>query len=159
MSSVKVTTLLGGAEQLSRALKLSKPKTKARVVATIHAHTSAIAAKARAAAPRVTGEMAGTIRDEYANDGLVGFVKVGYGKLPRRSKAQTIAGLASAKGRTKKVGRGAYAPVVERGDQRRNHQPHPFLDPAYQAEKPKAITDIDHALNSSVQEIANEAHP
>src|ERR1043165_7541411 len=116
MSSAKVTTLLEGAEQLTRAIKLSVPKTKARVVATIHAHTAAIVGKARAAAPRVTGERAGTIRDEYANDGLVGFIKVGYGKLPRRSKAETIKGIARAKGRVRKTGRGAYAPVVERGD-------------------------------------------
>jgi hypothetical protein len=157
--SANVTTLLAGSEQLIRALKLSVPKTKARVVAEIHKHTSAIAAKAKAGAPRVTGELAGTIRDEYSQDGLVGFVKVGFGKLPRRSRAATIAGIARAKGRVRKVGRGAYAPVVERGDPRRHHLPHPFLDPPYQADKPKAIADITPALNDSMNDIASEAHP
>jgi hypothetical protein len=157
--SAGVTMLLEGAEQLTRALKLAVPKTKARVVAQIHKHTAAIAAKAKAGAPRLTGELASTGRDEYSQDQLTGFVKFGYGKLPRRSKAATIAGLARAKGRVRKTGKGAYAPVVERGDPRRHHLPHPFLDPPYQAEKPAAIADISHALNDSMNDIASEAHP
>jgi hypothetical protein len=35
--------------------------------------------------------MAGTIRDEYSKDRLIGYVRVGFGKLLRRSKASTEA--------------------------------------------------------------------
>lgn len=158
-SGTKITTLLAGAEQLERALKLANPKTKAAVVAAIQKNAKEIAAKARAAAPKVTGEMVSTIRDEYSTDGLVGYVKVGFGKLPRRSKAGTIAGIARAKARKRTVGRGAYAPVVERGDPRRHHLPHPFLMPAYAQDKPTAIKDITNALNGMMNDIATEAHP
>jgi len=152
--SAKVTTLLAGAEQLQRALKLANPKTKARVVAAIKKNATAVAVQATARAPKQTGEMASTIRAEYVNDGLVAFVKVGIGTLPRRSKATTVKGAARAKGRRRTVGRGAYAPVVERGDPRRHHKAHPFLIPAFEADKATAITDITTALNASVAEIA-----
>lgn len=151
MSSVKIA--LAGAEELTRALKLANPRTRARVVAVIKHNTQIVAAKAEAAAPKKTGELASTIRAEFSKDGLVGFVKVGYGKLPRRSKAETVKGKARAKGRSRKTGKGAFAPVVERGDPRRHHFPHPFLVPGFTAQKPTAIRDINHALNESVKEI------
>jgi len=111
---------LVGAEQLQRALKLAIPVTAARVRSAVQKNTKTVAARAEAKAPKKTGELASTIRDEYSQDGLVGFVKAGYGKLPRRSKAGTMKGQQRAKGRTRKTGRGAYAPVVDRGDPRRN---------------------------------------
>ncbi len=154
MSGPKVVTFLAGAEQLARALRLSVPATKAAVVEVIQKHTKAVTAKARADAPRVTGELASTVRDEYSQDGLIGYVKVGFGKLPRRSKAQTIAGQQRAKIKERRTGRGAYAPVVERGDPRRHHLPHPFLLPPYEAEKPSAIADIDKALHHTMDDVA-----
>ncbi len=151
--SDNITMALANADRFIRELKLAVPATNARVVAVIGRHTESVASKAKSAAPHVTGELAGTIRAEYAANGLTGYVKVGLGKLPRRSKAATIAGIARAKGRVRKVGLGAYAPVVERGDPRRHHLPHPFLQPAFEADKPTAITDIDHALNDSMAAI------
>jgi hypothetical protein len=153
MSGVKVTTALAGAEQLIRALKLANPATKARVVAAIKKNTKAVTAGAIARAPKVTGEMASTIRDTYSEDGLTGFVRVGLGKLPRRSKATTAKGITRAKGRTRKIGRGAYAPVVERGDPRRHHKAHPFLMPSYEADKPTAMAEIKAALDNTVKDI------
>ncbi len=152
--SAKFSMLLAGAEQLTRALKLANPKTRARVAKAIHDSTNAIAQAAKARAPRKSGEMANTIRAEFAADGLVGFVKVGLGKLPRRSKAKTAKGLVRARGRTRKVGPGAYAPVVERGDPRRNRKPHPFLIPAFDQRKPQAVADIKNAMDNTVEEIA-----
>lgn len=157
MSGVKFKTILVGFDDLQRAMKLAEPKTHARVVAAIEKSTKEVAAKARAAAPKVTGELASTIRDEYGNGGLAGYVKVGLGQLPRRSKAETVGGIKRAKGRVRKVGRGAYAPVVERGDPRRHHQPHPFLMPAYAEQKPTIVNDISHALNDAVADIASGA--
>jgi len=153
--SVKVSSALAGAEQLIRAVKLADPRTRARVAAAIKQNAQAIAVNATARAPKKTGEMASTIRVEIPEsaNGLVAFVRVGQGKLPRRSKAATAKGIARAKGRKRKVGKGAYAPVVERGDPRRGHKPHPFLIPAYQQDVPKAKEDIKHALDSGVASI------
>lgn len=150
MNAPKLSTQLEGFDKLARELKLANVETRKNVVDAIAKNTKAIAATARALAPKRTGEMAGTIRDEYANDGLVGMVKVGIGKLPRRSKAKTPQGLKRAKGRRRKVGPGAYAPVVERGDKRRNRAPHPFLIPSLEQQKPTAINDIDGALNAGL---------
>ena len=151
--SAKVTMVLAGASELKRALQLAIPRTRASVVAAIAKNTKAVEAKTHAGAPKVTGELASTIRDEYAADGLVGMVKVGYGKLPRRSKAATQKGIKRAKGRKRKTGKGAYAPVVDRGDQRRHIKAARFLSRPFEQQKPTAIKDIDRALNQSVKEI------
>ncbi len=151
--SIKITAALAGAEQLIRAIKLANPETHARVAAAIRTNTKAVTLEAKGRAPIKTGELAGTIRDEYAADGLVGFVKVGLGKLPRRSRATTARGLARAGGRARKVGLGAYAPVVERGDPRRHHQPHPFLMPAFRDRRETAMADIKTALDKSLEGI------
>lgn len=143
MSGVTFKTTIEGVDKLSRELKLAVPATKARVVAAIRKNAQAIAAKARAKAPHRSGKMAGTIRDEYAGDGLIGMVKVGVGKLPRRG----------VRGRT--IGVGAQAPLIERGDPRRKRKPQPFLNPALAAQRPTAINDINTALNQSVEEIGN----
>ncbi len=142
---------LVGAEQLNRALKLAIPHVAANMRAAIQKNTKAIASAAKARAPKLSGELASTIRDEYSTDGFAGFVRVGKGKLPRRSRAVTVKGRARV--RTRKAGQGAYAPVVERGDPRRHHRPHPFLIPSFTARKPTAMADISHALNDGVSKI------
>lgn len=156
--SVKITSALAGAERLIRAIKLANPATKARVVAAIKKNTKAVAAGAIGRAPKVTGEMVSTIRDTYSDDGLAGFVRVGLGKLPRRSNATTPKGIARAKARKRKVGRGAYAPVVNFGDKHRNHRAAFFLVGApsapFDADKPTAIADIKAALDNTVTDIA-----
>ncbi len=151
--SVKFSMALGGAEQLNRALKLAIPHVAANMRAAIQKNTKAIASAAQARAPKLSGELASTIRDEYSPDGFAGFVKVGKGKLQRRSRAATAKGQKRAKGRQRKTGQGAYAPVVERGDPRRHHKPHPFLIPSFTARKPTAMADISHALNDGVSKI------
>jgi len=145
--------VLSGAEELKRALQLAVPRTRANVIAAVHKNTEAVAAKAKAAAPKLTGELASTIRPEYSKDDLVGFVKVGYGKLPRRSKAGTPKGMKRAQTRKRKTGKGAYAPVVDRGDPRRHIKAKQFLTRPFEQQKPTAIKDIDHALNDSVKAI------
>lgn len=140
--------LKGGAE-LIRQLKLASPDAQARVKAAIQRDTKAVAAAARSAAPKVTGEMAATIRDEYSPTGMTGYVKVGIGKLRRRSKSTGK----RHRRRTVTTGPGAYAPVVERGDQRRHHLPHPFLIPAYVQRKPQIMQDITAAIDNTTKEI------
>lgn len=157
MAGIKLTTVVEGVDSLSRALKLANPAIKARVVAAIHKNTEAVKARALSAAPVKTGEMASTIRSAYLQpDQLTGFVRVGLGRLPRRSRATTAKGqrrFGKLKRRGRPIGRGAYAPVVERGDPRRHHAKHPFLIPSFQAQRPTAVRDITKALNDTVVEI------
>jgi hypothetical protein len=140
---------LRGAPELIRQLKLASPATQARVAATIKRDTEAVANAARAAAPKLTGEMAGTIRAEFSTNGLIGYVKVGIGKLRRRS---TSTGKRHRR-RTVQTGPGAYAPVVEHGDPRRHHKPEPFLEPSFQAKKPQIMQDITAAIDNVTKDI------
>jgi hypothetical protein len=147
--SIKINAVLAGAAELSRAIKLANPATKAKVIATIRQHTQEVRDEARAAAPVVTGELVSTIRDEYSADGMTGYVKAGFGKLPRRAGP-----IAIHRRKSKKIGRGAYAPVVNYGDPRRHRQANPFLTRPYQADEPKVLSDLNADLISVVGDIA-----
>lgn len=149
MNGIKILTLLEGVPELIRRIELTDAATRVGTVAAIQRGTKRIAADARQRAPKVTGEMASTIRDEYSKDGLTGYVKAGFGKLPRRSRAAAaarqnrLASRRSAKGT--KAGKGSYAPVVERGDPKRHHKPHPFVMPAFVAAQPGIKEDLARA--------------
>lgn len=149
MNAIKIA--LEGAPALSRALKLADPATKTLVAATIKQHTQRLRDEARADAPKVSGDMASTIRDEYSADGLTGYVKVGIGKLKRRGQAAKI----RRQGGRVRTGKGAYAPVVNYGDPRRHRQAEPFLTRPYQADRPQIIADLDHDLSRVVKDIAS----
>lgn len=174
MSGVKFSTQIEGIDRLSRAFKLAQPAIKARVVTAIRKNADAVLARSETKVHRRSGELSATGRAEFANDGLVGMVKYGYGVLARRSKATTGRGakrllkikqkrddrrlqLALARNSRQAYSvadLGVYAPVVERGDKRRHHQPHPFLIPAWTEQKPTAVQDINQALNKTVEDIA-----
>jgi hypothetical protein len=155
--SAKFSMALGGAEKLIRELKLSVPRTRANVQAAIRKNTNEALQKAVAAAPKASGEMAGTGRAEYSENGLIGYVKFGYGKLLRRSRSgranrrKRLANLRRRAG--SKSGLGSYAPVIDRGDPRRHIKASRFLSNTFAQQKPTAIKDIDHALNQSMREI------
>ncbi len=153
----KFTILLTGLEKLRTAVQLGDAATHARMERAIREGTRQVCADAVARAHRVSGEMASTIRDEYAKDGLTGYAKVGYGKLLRRSKSGTLAGKARLKATRRlhgsKSGLGAYAPVVERGDPRRHHLPHPFMIPAFEAARSSIVAGCDQALRGGVGEL------
>lgn len=155
MSGVKVTTLISGVDKLARELKLANPHIRARVQRAIKKNAEAVAAAARARAPKKTGELVSTIRAEYRNDGLAAFIKVGLGKLPRRSHATTMKGRLKLAMKKRKTGAGAYAPVIEHGDPRRNRAAKPFLIPPFRANHPTAVRDIDQALRATVEEIGD----
>lgn len=144
-----IKMVLEGVDQFKRAIQLTDAGTRQRTIAAIFRGTKAVAAKAKARAPRKSGEMAETIRDEYSKEGLVGFVKVGYGKLLRRSRASTAEKRkklkTSRQKRGAKTGEGAYSPVIERGDRRRNRAPHPFLIPSFNEERPEIIKELEAA--------------
>jgi HK97 gp10 family phage protein len=152
--STKITTLLDGVPRLMRQLQLADAATRERTIAAIERGTKRVAAGARSRAPKLTGELAGTIRDEYSKDRLIGYVRVGFGKLLRRSKASTEARRQrlAKKRRTKgaRTGKGTYAPVIERGDPRRHRKAHPFLMPAFNGEKPTIVSEIGQATKDGV---------
>jgi hypothetical protein len=147
--SAKFTTVLDGVPRLLRQIQLTDAGTRARTIAAIQRGTKRVAAAARTRAPKVSGEMASTIRDEYSKDGMIGYVKVGFGKLLRRSQASSAARRDRLTKRRKakgaKSGKGSYAPVVEHGDKRRHKKAHPFVIPAFQAERSSIETELKQA--------------
>lgn len=155
MPTTKITTILEGVPRFVRQLQLADVATRERTIAAVKRGTQRVAAAARSRAPVKSGEMASTIRDEYSKDGLVGFVKVGFGKLPRRSRASTIAKqqklAKKRRARGTRAGKGSYAPVVERGDPRRHHRPHPFVMPAFNAEKSGIVDEIAKATHEGAK--------
>lgn len=155
MASAKISTVLEGVPRLVRALQMTDEGTRQRTRAVLERGAHAIARQARQRAPKVTGELAQSIFVESAKDGLTWFVKAGHGKLLRRSRATSFPGSArferararqlanrekfraakSSKQALANLQLGVYAPVVERGDKRRNKPARPFLYPALAHER------------------------
>ena len=147
--AVKINAVLAGASELSRAIRLAKPETQAKVKATIKAHTERVAQDAKSAAPRVTGELVSTIRGEFSADGMTGYVKAGFGKLPRKSRSTGV----RHRKRSKQIGRGAYAPVINYGWPKHHIAANPFLTRPYQQDTPQVIADLNADINGVVDEI------
>lgn len=169
MSGIDIKAALAGVPQLVRAIQLTDAGVRTRTIAAVKRGTEAVVAGAEMRVPKVTGELAFTIRAEYGKDGMIGYAKAGYGTLPRRSQASTVnkadrlarrrglsaqqrqalvnAAKSSRQALSRVGGLGVYAPVVERGDPRRHHEPHPFLIPALMAERAGIMADIAHAAD------------
>jgi hypothetical protein len=145
---------LKGAAELVRQLKLADPGTHAAVARVIQQGTEAVAGAARSSAPKVTGEMASTIRAEYSADHLTGFVRVGFGKMPRRSSVRQRLRAANGYRRRRALGPGGYAPVIEHGDPRRHHIAEPFLSPSLQSKQPQIRSGLDRAMDGVCEDIA-----
>lgn len=165
---MNIKAALEGADQFQRAIRLADAGVRARTKDAIKRGTKAVAARAISKAPKRSGELASTIRDEYSKDEMVGFVKVGYGKLLRRSRAANKD--ARERHQTKRVLKrykralattssqalsvtdlGVYAPVVERGDKRRHKPAQPFVIPALREERPTIITELTEATKSGLR--------
>jgi hypothetical protein len=154
-------------DQFVRAVKLTDQHTRKNVSAAVRRGTKAVAQGAISRVPVRSSELQGTIRDEYSKDGMVGFVKAGYGKLLRRSRSVSEERRANLKARRRaekqkkakgsknamnQLDLGVYAPVVERGDRRRNKPAKPFLHPSLRAERPRIQSDMKHALNTAARQ-------
>lgn len=167
--STNAKIVLANVEKFAREIKLMNEHTRTNVKGAIQRGTRAVAAGAVSRAPKRSGELASTIRDEYSASGLVGYVKAGYGKLQRRSRATTAKGAANAKDRREKMkarfaaagtskaalaaaNLGVYAPVVERGDKRRHKPARPFLVPSLKAATPTINAEVTTALNAATRE-------
>ncbi len=160
--SLNVKFILDSAAKFAREMELLDAETKTRTKQAIERGTRAVVAKAKARAPKRSGELAYSVRAEFSKNGMVGYAKAGFGKLLRRSRAATQKGQerAQRRGEQNKLNYalannsrqalsssdiGVYAPVVERGDPRRHHRPHPFMIPSLAEEKPTIIQDLADA--------------
>ncbi|HEX6050027.1 MAG TPA: hypothetical protein VFZ21_12190 [Gemmatimonadaceae bacterium] len=102
------------------------------------------------------GELRGTIRAEFSGEGFTGFVKAGYGKLRRRSRATTSRGRARARRRSPAAQRlGNYAMVEEYGAHDR--AAHPYMRPAREAAVPRHRARLEKAINGAVQAAGGDA--
>lgn len=157
---MRIKASIANVEAFVREQKLRDVNTRKQVSVAIRRGTDDVRNGAERRAPERTGELRSTIRAEFSKDGLTGFVKAGYGKLQRRSRAVTAGGKARAKSqrRTAKNSRdaqrqltlGVYAPVVERGDPRRNKPARAFMNPSLRAERPKIQQSIARAMDKGM---------
>lgn len=158
---MRIRATIKNLEAFLREQKLRDAGTRKNVTVAIKRGTDAVRGGAERRAPERTGELRSSIRAEFSKDGLTGFVKAGYGKLQRRSRAVTAGGKARAKSQRKQAKSsrdaqrqltlGVYAPVVERGDPKRNKPARPFMNPSLRAERPKIQSDIAKAMESGLR--------
>jgi hypothetical protein len=172
MSAPKFEVLVEGVDSLARALKLADPECHARVAAAIKTSEVAVLAGAEGAVPRRSGELASTGRTEERNEGLIGLVEFGFGTLERRGRVRTarratrrsagqrkldLALASTSRQALSSVDPGVYAPVVDRGDPKRNIVATHYLTGPFEAQRPAAIAAINAALNGTVASIAEAA--
>lgn len=175
MAGVKFSTQIDGVDRLVRQMRLAQPAVQARIKKTIERRSVQVLAASEAKVPKRTGELASTGRVEYANGGLVGMIKYGYGTLVRRSKALTEKGKARfAKARQKRNERklhlalantskqalsvadlGVYAPIPDRGDSRRHIRAQHYLSEPFEQAKPAIIADFNRDLTQTVNEMGD----
>lgn len=159
--------IIAQTDKLVRGIKLMDPTTRKHVSKAVVRGTVKVARGAITRVKVKSGELQSSIRDEYSKDGMMGFVKAGYGKLERRSKsvkasrvsrlkarrrAERLKKAKSSKSALSATSLGVYAPVIERGDPKRNRAPQPFLYPSLKAEVPGISRDIARALDDGMDQ-------
>lgn len=176
MSRVEMAAWLSGVPELERKVRLLDKNVQARMKRTVKAGTDAVTAGAFQRAPKVSGELAYSIRSEFTKDGLTGYTKAGFGKLLRRTRAtkstvryQRAKERATARAEHLRLQSrlannsrqalsvadlGVYAPVVERGDRKRNKPKRAFLYPSFDAEKDGIQSQMLRDLQRSADEVA-----
>jgi hypothetical protein len=145
---VKVTTSVTGIREVSIALRVLQPETQTRLRIVVADSARHVVAGAKQRVHVLSHELQNTIREDKSADGLVAFVKAGYGSLKRRSRAKVGS---KRRKRAKQLGPiepGIYAMVEEFGST--THPAHPYLFPAIEAERPSHIARADAALRGAV---------
>lgn len=162
MTDIKLSMRVRGVKEFARKVDLTNKATFKYAKEVVHDGTRQIEGLAKGNVPKRTGELEGTIRSEFGRDGMVGWVRAGYGRLVRRGATtklkQRAAKRAAKRSRAmrkllglKRVGitfskrallsaagsdAGVYAPVVEHGDRRRNKPARHFLRNAFETAAP-----------------------
>lgn len=167
------TKIVSGLSQVRTAFRLLDTGLQARlrgaVAETTHAVRAGAVSRVPVSGPNARkaknrpgpGELRDTIREEFGSDGFAGYVKAGYGKLKRASRAKPpkTAGQArrqaklQAKARSRSLasrGIGQYAMVVEFGSPKEGKAPQPYMRPARQAEIGNHRARIEQAINGAV---------
>lgn len=154
---MKLTSRIDGADLVNRALALLEPAVHDRVAGIVQEDADLAVAGAKARVHNVSGELAATIRKTSSKDGLVAWVQAGEGTLRRRSRSTGVKGdKRRAKAKANEAP-GVYAMVVEFGDAKRNHAPHPYMIPAVESIRPQHQAKLEEALHDAVDAVGAEA--
>jgi hypothetical protein len=171
--SAKITGVVSGISEVRTAFRMLDTGLQARLRGAVAESTHAIegGAKARVAVSGPNsrkakgrpgpGELRDSIRSEFSESGFVGYVKAGYGKLRRSSKAKapTSAGQARRQGKLRAKakrragstkGLGMHAMVIEYGAPREGKEAQPYIRPARQAEIEPHAARCQQAINGAV---------
>lgn len=143
-----ILVTLDGVRQVQRSLQLLDSGTRARCIKAVDASADEAVQEAEARVPRLTEELARTIRKKTLPDGLTAFLQVGFGTLKRRSRSK----LGRKSRRKPKLGPiepGIYAMVVEFGDAARNKPAEPYMVPAIEVTRPHHQARIAAALQGA----------
>lgn len=145
---MKITTSVTGIREVANAIHILDPEVQKRLRVVVDQSARETVAGAKSRVPVRSHELQNTIRYDKSSDGLVAFVKAGYGTLKRRSRAKTSS---KRRRRAQKLGPiepGIYAMVEEFGSQ--THEAHPYLFPSLEQVRPGHVARADHALHDAV---------
>lgn len=154
---LKLTAQIDGVELANRALALLEPAVHDRVSKVVQEDADLAVQSAKARVHNVSGELASTIRKTSSEDGLIAWVQAGEGTLRRRSRNTGVKG---DKRRAKTAANdapGVYAMVVEFGDAKRNHAPHPYMIPAVESIRAQHQAKLEAALQDAVRDATGDA--
>lgn len=152
----KIVMTIEGDHAVTNLFRSMTPEIVVELRSAVHETTRAVEQGAKMRAPVSAGgresrkakrrpgpgELRDTIRAEFSDDLLTGYVRAGYGKLRRRLKGKakskrTKAARARRAAAGAQTDLGVYAMAVEYGSPRRGIPAQPFLRPALEAEKPR----------------------
>lgn len=142
-----------GFDKAALKVALLEPKIRERVAAAIVETTREALRIAQQLVPRLTGELASTLRADFSRTGMTGQVKAGFGYLPRKVKGESarVRRIRGAKALGLQLP-GAYAAIVEFGS--RGKPAHHFLVPAAEAVRGQHTQRIEAALTAAVKDVA-----
>lgn len=152
---MKLTATIDGAELAQRALSLLIPAVHDRVAAVVQDDAALAVEGAKARVHNVSGELAATIRKTSSTDGLVAWVQAGEGTLRRSARSARAKGAPRRAKTAANEAPGVYAMVVEFGDAKRNHAPHPFMIPAVESIRAQHQEKLEAALVGAVDDASN----
>jgi hypothetical protein len=140
-----ISVAVSGIPQIRRSLALLNTGTRTRCIKAVDESLAEAKADALAHVPRLSGELAATIRTTRQADYPRGYLEVGYGTLKRRSRS-TGKRVRHRKVTLANTMPGVYAAVVEFGDAKHNKPAEPFIIPAIEATRPHHEARIAAAL-------------
>lgn len=176
----KITSVVSGVNQVRTAFRLLDTDLQHRLRTAVAETTSDVTAGARARAPVSgpnarkakwrpgPGELRDSIRGEIGSDGFVGYVKAGYGKLRRSSRAGAPKSVGQARRQQKlrakakarslaSRGIGQHAMVIEYGSPAQGKAAKPYLRPSRQAAIPRHEARLTAAINGAVETAGGDA--